>query len=151
MIETKLTVKDESSAGNRIQAIIACGDPEIQQLLISVLSEFGLRPELSRTLDDAEALLVQEETAMVFSQPRFKEGSFREVLRAADGPGSRVPVIVCSEFYDKDLYIEAMALGAFDYLAFPYRREEVAWVVKNALNWVGYPQGSQRQQRIDTC
>ena len=27
-----------------------------------------------------------------------------------------------------------MSLGAFDYLAFPYRREDMEWVVKNAVS-----------------
>lgn len=124
----------ESTASNHTRAIVACTDPEIRQLLVSVLHEFGLQPTLPETLDEAKALLAREETALAFVQPRFSDGSFQEVLGAGDGPRSRVPVIVCSEFYDKDLYIEAMSLGAFDYLAFPYRREDVAWVVNNAVS-----------------
>jgi DNA-binding NtrC family response regulator len=99
-----------------------------------VLSEFRLQPVLPETLDEAKALLAREETALAFVQPRFSDGSFQEILEAGDGPRSRVPVIVCSEFYDRDLYIKAMTLGAFDYLAFPYRREDVAWVVHNAVD-----------------
>jgi DNA-binding NtrC family response regulator len=113
---------------------VACADPEIRQRLLSVLSEFGLQPVLPETLDDAKGLITQEETVMAFVQPRFSDGNFQEILRAANGPRSGVPVIVCSEFYDKELYIEAMSLGAFDYLAFPYRREDVAWVVNNAVS-----------------
>jgi DNA-binding NtrC family response regulator len=117
-----------------MRAIVACADPEIRQRLLSVLSEFGLQPVLPETLDDAKGLITQEETVMAFVQPRFSDGNFQEILRAANGPRSRVPVIVCSEFYDKELYIEAMSLGAFDYLAFPYRREDVEWVVNNAVS-----------------
>ena len=51
---------------------------------------------------------------MAFVQPKFNDGNFQQVLRAANGPRARVPVIVCSEFYDKELYVEAMSLGAFD-------------------------------------
>ena len=123
----------ESAAMNGTRAIVACTDPEIREHLTVMLSEFGVEAALSETFEDAVALLAAQQVAMVFVQPQFGEGSFRDVLRAADGPRSRVPVIVCSEFYDKELYIEAMSLGAFDYLAFPYRREEVAWVVQNAL------------------
>lgn len=141
MKQAKTIPKDQSAVKKRAQAIVACGDPEIQQVLVSVLSEFGLKPLLSTTLDEAKALLAQEEIAIAFSQTRFTKGSFREVVRAADSPESRVPVIICSEFYDKDLYIEAMTLGAFDYLAFPYRCEDVAWVVNNALNWGSLPRG----------
>jgi DNA-binding NtrC family response regulator len=109
-------------------------DPEIRQRLLSVLSEFGLQPVLPETLDDAKGLLTQEETAVAFVQPKFSNGSFQDLLRAADDRRSRVPVIVCSEFYDKDLYIEAMSQGAFDYLAFPYRREEVEWAINSAVS-----------------
>jgi DNA-binding NtrC family response regulator len=139
MKEAKVIPKDNSAVKKRAQAIVACTDSEIQQLLISVLGDFGLQPILSTTLDDAKALLAQEETAMAFSQARFTEGSYREFLRAADSPSSRVPLILCSEFYDKDLYVEAMTLGAFDFLAFPYRSEEVARVVSNALAWGALP------------
>jgi DNA-binding NtrC family response regulator len=135
MIRGRTTSDSNAIPGNHKQAVVACADPAIREALISVLSECGLQPVMSPTLDGARELLAHEETAMVFSQPRFKEGSFKELLRAADGSKFRIPVVVCSEFYDKDLYIEAMAMGAFDDLAFPYRREEVAWVVNNALNW----------------
>ena len=134
MGQADITSKGESAARNRTRAIVACADPEISQILLSVLSQFELQPVLSETLDDAKNLLAHEETAVAFVQPKFNDGNFQEVLRAANGPRARVPVIVCSEFYDKELYIEAMSLGAFDYLAFPYRREDVAWVVNNAVS-----------------
>ncbi len=130
----KITPEGAPAARNRTRAVVACTDPEVWLILISVLSEFGLQPILSETLDDAKGLITQEETVMAFVQPRFSDGNFHEILRAVNGPRSRVPVILCSEFYDKELYIEAMSLGAFDYLAFPYRREDVAWVVNNAVS-----------------
>lgn len=135
MKQANTTPDGKPAASNRNQAVVACTDPEIQQLLISVLRESGLQPVLSEALDHLRALLAQEETVMAFSPPRVSQGSFRDVLRAADRPGSKVPVIICSESFDKNLYIEAMQLGAFEYLAYPYRREEVAWVVNNALSW----------------
>lgn len=134
MGQADITSKGESAAKNRTRAIVACADPEISQILLSVLSQFELKPVLSETLDNVKVLFAQGETAVAFVQPKFNDGNFQEVLRAANGPRARVPVIVCSEFYDKELYIEAMSLGAFDYLAFPYRREDVAWVVNNAVS-----------------
>jgi DNA-binding NtrC family response regulator len=136
MSQAQISPDSELAAGNRRQAIVACVDPEIRQRLLSVLNEFRLDPVLLETPDDAKVLLGQDETAVAFVQPRFSDGNFHEILRAANGPGSRVPVIVCSEYYDKELYIEAMSLGAFDYLAFPYRREDVAWVIHNAVSRV---------------
>lgn len=128
-----MTPDDESAARNRARAIVACADPRIRQLLTSVLSEFRLDPVFPETIDDAKRLLIQEETVIAFVQPRFSEGTFREVLGAVGCPKSPVPVIVCSKFYDIYIHREAMSTGAFDYLAFPFRREEVAWVVNHAI------------------
>ena len=128
-----MTPDGESAARNRARAIVACADPRIRQLLTSVLSEFRLHPVLPETIDDAKRLIIQEETVIAFVQPRFSEGTFREVLGAVGCPKSPVPVIVCSEFYDINIHREAMSTGAFDYLAFPFRREEVAWVVNHAI------------------
>ena len=121
-----MTPESESAARNRARAIVACADRKIRQLLTSVLSEFRLHPILPETLDEAKRLIIQEETAIAFVQPRFSDGTFREVLGAAECPKSHVPVIVCSEFYDINIHTEAMSMGAFDYLAFPFRREEGA-------------------------
>ena len=85
-------------------------------------------------MDEIQALLAEDETVMAFSQAKFGGCCFADVLEAARISGAGVPVIVCSEFYNKDLYIYVMSLGAFDYLAFPYSREEVEWIVHQALN-----------------
>jgi len=121
------------SKRRRGRAIVACADPEIRRLLLSVVGKFNLQPVCSDSLDEAKALMKQQDTAMVFSQPRFREGGFKDVLTAASRAEAKVPVIVCSEFYDRDLYIEAMSLGAFDYLAFPIRQEQVEWIISNAV------------------
>ena len=139
MRQTNVTFEGNADSKNRQQAIVACTDAEIRQILTSVLREFAIQPVFLENLDEVRDLLAQQEPLIVFIQTRIVQGDFREVLRAADCPGSGIPVIVCSEFYDKDIYIEAMALGAFDYLATPYRREEVVWVVNNAVGWGSLP------------
>ena len=40
MGQADITSKGESAAKNRTRAIVACADPEISQILLSVLSEF---------------------------------------------------------------------------------------------------------------
>jgi DNA-binding NtrC family response regulator len=134
MRQTNETLQIVEPATTRSVAVIACTDPEIRQILVSVLKEFGLQPVLPEKMDDLGNLLGHEATVIVFTQTRFERGGYQEILRAAQRSGFKIPVIVCSEFYDKDLYMEAMARGAFDYLATPYRHEEVAWVVNNAVH-----------------
>ncbi len=134
MRQTNETLHRMDSVINHPVAIVACTDSQIRQILISVLREFGLEPVLLEKPDDLGHLLGRQETVIIFAQTRFDKVGYQDILNATDQPGYRVPVVVCSEFYDRDLYMEAMAQGAFDYLATPYRHEEVAWVVNNAVS-----------------
>jgi hypothetical protein len=45
------------------------------------------------------------------------DGTFSDILCGADEK-PKVPVVVCCEFCDKDLYAEAIWLGAFDFVAY---------------------------------
>jgi len=117
------------------QAVVACTEFEIEEMLTRVLREFGIHPIVSDSLEEIGALLAEEETVVAFSQTNLPVGSFQKVLSAAETRASKVPVVVCSEAYNEDLYIDVMSMGAFEYLAFPCDREEVEWVVNNAIKW----------------
>jgi DNA-binding NtrC family response regulator len=70
---------------------------------------------------------------LVFCESYLADGTFRDVLRIAEHTQSNVPVVVTSRVGDTGEYLEAMELGAFDFLARPYRRAEVNWILSRAL------------------
>ena len=115
------------------RVVLACTDFRNQEILISLLRQNGLEPLPSSYLNETKFLLAHADPALVICQSRFSDGDFRDLLRFAARIGSKVPVIVCADFYDPDAYLEAMELGAFDYFAYPYHPEAVEWVVGNAL------------------
>jgi len=115
------------------RVVLACNDFRNQHVLMSMLRQNGLEPIPSSYLNETKFLLAQADPALVICQSRFSDGDFRDLLRFAAQIGSKVPVIVCADFYDPDVYLEAMELGAFDYFAYPYHPEAVEWVVGNAL------------------
>ena len=116
-----------------MKALIAFSDSENMMAVCSALAETDLDLELCSTISDLHTHLKQDTRIdLVFCQARLADGTFRELLRIIDSFQTRPAVVVCSDFYDKGTYIEAMSLGAFDYLAFPYRKAEVEWVVGNA-------------------
>jgi len=135
MTQAQITPIHKLAPPYRLQAIVACSDLGIQKLLVQVLRELGLQPLLSESLEEIRRFLSEEETVVVFSQLTVGDHGFQEVLRAADDPRWKVPVVVCSEIYDENLYVDVMSVGAFDYLALPSAWDEVEWVVHNALHW----------------
>jgi len=149
MPQAQLMPFEMASTKYRPQAIVACAGLAMEEVIVRILREVGLQPLISDSLEEIETLLTEEETVMVFCQLKLGSNSFQEVLKAADNSRAKVPVIVCSESYDEDLYIDVMSLGAFEYLAFPHSREDVEWVVNNAMHWGPLLCGTQRRQA--TC
>jgi len=133
MIPAKLIPELEQLTRNQVRVIVACADCKNREVLVSLLRQRGLDPTPASSLNETKLLLAREETALVMCEASFSDGDFRDLLRVAFQNGSRIPVIVCMDFYDPPVYLEAMELGAFDCLACPCHRDGVEWVVGNAL------------------
>jgi DNA-binding NtrC family response regulator len=103
-------------------------------VLISLLQQHELEPVVASSLEESKALLRCEEVAVLICHASSSEGDFRELLKVAGESEASVPVVICTDFYDPRLYLEAMELGAFDYFAYPYYRDGVKWVVGKAVD-----------------
>jgi DNA-binding NtrC family response regulator len=124
---------EEADMVDRIKVLVACSDPESRQTLSTFLSQCGLDPVFSTTVREARAILARQSIPLVICSADLVDGSFRDVLRAAGTGDARVPVVVASRRDDTAEYLEAMQLGAFDFIACPYKRSEVEWIVSHVL------------------
>jgi DNA-binding NtrC family response regulator len=70
---------------------------------------------------------------VVFCEDRLPDGGFREILCLVKANRPEVQVVVSSMLGDVHEYIEAMNLGAFDFIALPYRSSEIISVVGGAF------------------
>jgi len=127
--------KPEHEKKKPFHVVLVGNDIKSQELLIGLLRQKGLVPVPSSSLKETLHLLARRETALAICHASPRDGTFRELLGSL-GNGSKVPVIVCADFYDSRLYLEAMELGAFDYFTYPHYRDGVEWVVGNALRQV---------------
>jgi len=123
----------ELCADRTVGIVIACPDLASRARLITLALRKGFEPELASTLRETILLLGHEEIALVICQTSFHDGDFRELLRAAVRFGPAPPIIVCADWYEPGAHVEAIELGAFDYLTCPFRRDAVEAVVDRAL------------------
>jgi DNA-binding NtrC family response regulator len=86
------------------------------------------------SVGEARQILAHEPIAMVICEDHLADGSFRDMLGAVSSQRSQVPVVVTAHVDDQVEYLEAMRLGAFDFIAAPYRRAEVEWILEHALH-----------------
>jgi DNA-binding NtrC family response regulator len=113
------------------QVLVASSDPVNGHSLEVLLADCGLEAVVASSLEEVCTHLAGETISLVVCDAQLTDGSFREILQFAES--SRIPVVVASRLPDTRQYLEAMRLGAFDFIASPYRRTELQQIVFNAL------------------
>jgi len=116
---------------SRLQVLIACSDSEQRAALMNVLALCDLQPMIAANLSEVRRALERGSVDLAFCEDRLPGGGFREALRMIKATGSNVPLVVSSPLGELDQYLEAMQLGAFDFVAPPYRRAEVESIVNS--------------------
>src|SRR5574341_487361 len=120
---------------SRLKVLLVSSDPANLRTLKRVLEECHLKPVCCSSVSDARAQLARRRVPLVFCETVLADGSYRDVLGVADTSESKV--VVASPSGDTGEYMEAMALGAFDYVSSPYRHSEVEWIVSHVEETVG--------------
>ncbi|MGH9326917.1 MAG: hypothetical protein ACRD2B_09585 [Terriglobia bacterium] len=118
-----------------VKILVALSDFEGQKSLAGALEGERLNVIFAPTLRDAKEVLGKQQVAVVFCQVELEDGNFRDILNSSER--ARAPVVVCAPAYDKEVCLDAMCQGAFDFIAFPYAKKEVDWILTCALPTAG--------------
>ena len=114
------------------KALIISGDTEGASVLATFLRACGMKAIPCESVQECRDALESGDVALVFCDPCVKDGDYREVMRLSAASQVHPPVVVTSRLDDTSQYLEAMRLGAFDFMARPFRRSEIEWIVQNA-------------------
>ena len=85
------------------------------------------------TLEEAEKNL-STSLKMVFTDLRLPDGDGINFLKQVKESFPDLPVVVMTSYAEVSTAVEAMKLGAFDYISKPFQQEDVLNVIKNAQN-----------------
>ena len=115
------------------RALVAIANLENREALIQVLEVCGLEPICCSTIGEVKMLLASEAADVLFCDTAFADSIFDDPPRAVRSRKQSTPMIVCSRLYDPAVYLDVMNRGAFDFIVYPYRIDDVKWVVGTAL------------------
>jgi len=115
MIERILVVDDERAFAKMLRAM---------------LEEEGYVVETCHDGETALERLLRESFDLVLSDVRMPKLGGMELLRALQEHGVDTTVIVMSAYGNIDTAIEAMKIGAYDYVAKPFKRDEVILAIR---------------------
>ncbi|OLC12624.1 MAG: hypothetical protein AUH29_15665 [Candidatus Rokubacteria bacterium 13_1_40CM_69_27] len=93
----------------------------------------GFQVETAADGEEALRLIVSETPAVVILDLRMRGIDGMETLRRLKAVAPRVPVIILTGHGEVSSAVQAMRLGAYDYLIKPVDNEQVAIVVRRAL------------------
>ncbi len=114
------------------EVLVAASNAENRSALTRVLSRMGLRPCISSSVKEARDILSTKAVSLVFCEEIFSDGSYQDVLRAVKRTPEKAPVVVSSHSHDWYEYLEALRLGAFEFLDGPVRPADVEMIVRYA-------------------
>jgi two-component system response regulator AtoC len=115
MIERILVVDDERAFAKMLRAM---------------LEDEGYTVETCHDGEAALERLLRESFDLVLSDVRMPKLGGMELLRALQDAGVDTTVIVMSAYGNIDTAIEAMKIGAYDYVAKPFKKDEVILTIR---------------------
>jgi DNA-binding NtrC family response regulator len=114
--------------------LVIASDPEIRKALSSILQTEGLKSVQASQLSEGRALLENRQVGMVFCERHLTDGTYLDLMPAAQTKAGNVPVVVTSRLADWDEYLEALRHGAVDLIASPCKKSDVTSALAQALS-----------------
>ena len=116
-----------------IRILVADDERSMRELLAIVLKREGYDVVLAENGGAALAVLKQGHVDLLISDIKMPDMSGVEVLRAAKAADAAVPAIMMTAFASTETAVEAMRLGACDYLVKPFDVDELKLKVREKL------------------
>jgi two-component system response regulator PilR (NtrC family) len=115
------------------RVLIVDDEPGMRDFLSILLRKEGYAVSAAESSDKAIELMARGEFDLVISDISMPGLSGIEVLRQARASSPDTPVILITAYASTESAVEALKLGAYDYLIKPFDVEELKNVVHNAL------------------
>ena len=109
-------------------------DDTVRDVLRSFLSEKGFEATLAQNGETGLDMLRAERFDLILTDLVMPGITGMDVLKEVLASKIRIPVIVITAFGTVQTAVEAMRLGAFDYLTKPFNLDELMIVIEKALS-----------------
>ena len=120
-------------------ALIIDDEPDICELLSLTLGRMKIRTETAGDVASAKALLQSHDFNLCLTDMRLPDGDGLDLVEWMQSNASNVPVAVITAHGNVETAVQALKLGAFDFLSKPLDLQHLRNIVENALR-IGQPQ-----------
>ncbi|MEE9180466.1 MAG: response regulator, partial [Vicinamibacteria bacterium] len=113
--------------------LVVDDETSMRQLLEITLRKEGYRVTMAESGQKAVEALSKAAYDLVISDIKMPDMSGVEVLRVVKQSAPETPVIMITAYSSAETAVEALRLGAYDYIAKPFKIDELKVTIKNAL------------------
>ena len=117
-----------------IKILVADDDPQMQLAIKATLARAGYDVTMASNGRQALELSEADQFELIITDQRMPELGGQELLRELQTRGSRVPVIMITAYGTINQAVEAMQLGAADFITKPFSGEELERVIERVLS-----------------
>lgn len=129
--------------------LIVDDEPNIRRVLRAMLSRQGYDVLAAADGMEATALLEQQDIDLVITDLRMEGMDGMGLLRHAQDKHPELPVVMITAHGTVDTAVEAMKLGAFDFVTKPFEQEELTGIVAKALRSAELGQTRPRAANVE--
>jgi two-component system response regulator PilR (NtrC family) len=117
----------------RGRILVVDDEASLREVLTIMLQREGYDVETAADGASAQTLLREADFDLIISDIKMPGVSGIELLRFVREHAPETMMIMITAFSTSEDAVEAMKLGAFDYITKPFRNDEIRLIVRNAL------------------
>ncbi len=118
---------------NQPLALVIDDEPDICELLKLTLGRMDIRTETAEDVAGAKALLGEHQFDICLTDMRLPDGDGLELVEWMQANASGVPVAVITAHGNVETAVQALKMGAFDFISKPLDLGNLRTIVANAL------------------
>ena len=118
---------------NKHSALVVDDEPDICELLTLTLGRMDIDAEAAPDLGSARALLDQRSFDICLTDMRLPDGDGLELVEWIQSHAAQMPVAVITAHGNVETAVQALKLGAFDFISKPLDLNHLRNIVENAL------------------
>lgn len=139
-----------------VTALVVDDEVDLCRLMQITLTKMGIKSDVAYTLSQARAYWQQNDYDFCLTDLKLPDGSGLDLVKDISNSSS-TPIAVITAHGSMDLAIEALKLGAFDFVNKPLELPRLRQLVENALKVIhqnneaeAAPECSPEQQMLDS-
>ncbi|MDR2000472.1 MAG: sigma-54 dependent transcriptional regulator [Zoogloeaceae bacterium] len=125
---------DRRERNNLKPVLVVDDEADIRELLDMTLARMGLAADCAATVKEASELLASRTYSLCLTDMRLPDGDGLMLVRQVAERHPELPIAVITAHGSMENAVQALKIGAFDYLSKPVSLDQLRALVKSALD-----------------